>query len=74
MERKTRENTTSRPGTEENIVRLDNEDVRNAKNEDDRGGRGPSALCTTLEKSGLSAPRVMCLARHLCVRVPRVLE
>ena len=29
---------------------------------------------TTLEKSGLSAPRVMCLACHLCVRVPRVLE
>ena len=27
-----------------------------------------------LEKSGLSAPRVMCLAYHLCVRVPRVLE
>ena len=27
-----------------------------------------------LEKSGLSAPRVMCLACHLCVRVPRVLE
>ena len=64
---------TEQHDTEDKRAR-DREDARNGRRSDDRRKeRVKRAACNTLEKSGLRST-ALCLACHLCVRVPRVLS